>query len=137
MNILTDVKKYLVSQVKTASIPTVVGSTLGFGRNLFIGREPSAPANCLTIYPTGGYAPDVSRPTETPTVQIRIRNTSYVTGYNIGHTIIKKFHENTRICASVHGKCFAMQPQPISIGVTDDSSAHLFTCNFMFMNTRY
>ena len=51
-NLLDDVKKYFTSQSLTASIPTVVGSTLGFGRNLFIGREPSSPVNCITIYPT-------------------------------------------------------------------------------------
>jgi len=136
-NLLDDVKKYFVSQTLTASIPSVVGSTLGFGRNLFIGREPSSPVNCITIYPTGGFAPDVSRSTETPTIQIRIRNSSYPTGYKIGNMIIKKFHENTDICASSRGKCFAVQSQSIHIGITDDATAHIFTTNFMFKNIRY
>ena len=136
-NLLDDVKKYLVSQPLTASIPSVVGSTLGFGRNLFIGREPSSPTNCVTIYPTGGYSPDISRSTETPTIQIRIRNTSYPTGYKIGNMIGKEFHENTSICASVRGKCFSMQSQAMPIGLTDDSTAHIFVINFMFKNIRY
>ena len=136
-NLLDDVKKYFVSQSLTASIPTVVGSTLGFGRNLFIGREPSSPVNCITIYPTGSYSPDISRSTETPTIQIRIRNTSYFTGYKIGNMIGKKFHENTDICASSRGKCFAIQSQVIPIGITDDATAHLFVINFMFKNIRY
>jgi hypothetical protein len=69
---------------------------LTFGTNLFIGKEPATPKNCVTIYDTPGFAPylgvDGSTGYEYPSVQIRVRNTSYVSGWNMINNIKSCLH---------------------------------------------
>lgn len=136
-DLMKDVKKYLVSRTASTPIPIAVTATLGFGKNLFIGREPASPLNCITLYPTGGSAPEVVRLAQNPTFQVRIRNINWAKGYAIGNAIVKDFHMNTTVCASSHGKLFAMQSEPIPIGVNDNDTANLFTINFAVKHTRF
>jgi hypothetical protein len=67
-----------------------------FGTNLFIGKEPTTPKNCVTIYDTPGFAPylgvDGSTGYEYPSIQIRVRNTSYVSGWNMINDIKNHLH---------------------------------------------
>ncbi|MBW2030730.1 MAG: hypothetical protein JRJ31_16830 [Deltaproteobacteria bacterium] len=44
-----------------------------FGTDLFIGREPDSPNDCVTIYDTGGQEPVMNYTYDYPTVQIRVR----------------------------------------------------------------
>ena len=72
-------------------------SSLGliFARNLFIGREPTTPRNCVTIFDTYGATQDLSLVTqgyERPTIQIRVRNTSYKNGYSMINEIKSLLH---------------------------------------------
>ena len=71
-------------------------SSLGltFTTDLFIGREPPKPDNCVTIFDTfdkplltlndQGYY-DAS-------VQVRVRNNSYLTGWELAHDIMVALH---------------------------------------------
>lgn len=55
-----------------------------FGENLFIGREPANPSNCVTIFDTAGANPVLTLSKEEyeyTSVQIRIRDTSYENGW--------------------------------------------------------
>ena len=66
----------------------ITGLTLGV--NLFVGSEPTAPANVVTVYDTGGYPPDQTSNGDLiyrHSTQIRLRNTSYATGINQMQTI--------------------------------------------------
>jgi hypothetical protein len=69
---------------------------LEFATNLFIGREPSAPKNCVTIYDTSGYPPYLGLGGDTgyeyPSVQIRVRNASYINGWNMINDIKDALH---------------------------------------------
>ena len=59
-------------------------SGLTLGLNLFVGSEPTSPANVITIYDTGGYPPDQTLDGDLiyrHSIQIRLRNTSYPTGF--------------------------------------------------------
>jgi len=74
-------------------------SSLGltFATDLFIGREPTLPKNCVTIFDTPGFPPlltlDEGDPVYYyPSVQIRVRNTSYLTGWNLIHDIMASLH---------------------------------------------
>lgn len=72
-------------------------SSLGlvFGTNLFIGREPVTPIDCVTIYDTYGSAPDISLNYENnynPSVQIRVRNVDYLTGWALIENISTMLH---------------------------------------------
>jgi hypothetical protein len=67
---------------------SVLGLTLG--TNLFIGREPITPANTVTIFDTYGQAPQLNltdQGYEFPSVQIRVRNTEYVAGWDMIESI--------------------------------------------------
>lgn len=65
-------------------------SSLGltFATDLFIGREPSNPDNCVTIFDTPGREPEMTLKGKDepgyfyPLVQIRVRNNAYVDGWN-------------------------------------------------------
>jgi len=66
-----------------------------FGTNLFIGREPTTPKNCVTIYDTPGFPPYLGLTDtgyEYPSIQIRVRNTSYVDGWNMINDIMSCLH---------------------------------------------
>lgn len=74
-----------------------LGLTLGV--NLFIGFEPDtpdAPDSVVTIYDTTSFPPDFALdPGETvynSAVQIRVRNTSYVTGISLARDIMESLH---------------------------------------------
>lgn len=136
-DIITDVKKYLVARALTDTIPTALTATLGFGKNLFIGSEPATPVNCITLYPTGGFASSVSNRTRTPTLQVRVRHSNYSKGYAVTEAFIKDFHGKTNMLASAKGKCFSMQSGPYSLGKNEENTAHLFTTNFYFRNVEY
>ena len=63
--------------------------------NLFIGSEPSTPKNCVTIYDTPGFPLDLSldqKSLERPSIQIRIRNTNYLTGMALAEKIVISLH---------------------------------------------
>jgi hypothetical protein len=64
--------------------------------NLFIGREPELPKNSVTIFDTAGRAPqltvDAVTGYEFPSVQIRVRNTDYETGWTLINNIKDLLH---------------------------------------------
>ena len=68
---------------------------LTFATNLFIGKEEKTPRNCVTIFDTPGYAPDLgltSQGYERPSIQIRVRNASYIDGWNLIELIKTSLH---------------------------------------------
>lgn len=75
-----------------------VESSLGlvFSQNLFIGNEPASPSDTVTIYDTGGWKPqltfDKEEKYERPTIQIRVRNTTYTDGWDIIQSIRDSLH---------------------------------------------
>ena len=73
-------------------------SSLGliFATDLFVGKEPSEPSNCVTIFDTPGY-PDIltlegDGELYSPSIQIRVRNTSYLTGWDLANDIRAVLH---------------------------------------------
>jgi hypothetical protein len=72
-------------------------SSLGliFAANLFIGKEPSLPYNCVTIFDTPGFPPQrllTGKGIEYPSVQIRVRHTKYVSAWNTIDSIKNLLH---------------------------------------------
>lgn len=64
-------------------------------RNLFIGKEPVKPSNCVTIFDTYGTYPDLNfsnQGYEYPSVQIRVRNTDYRNGWDLAQNIVTSLH---------------------------------------------
>jgi hypothetical protein len=68
---------------------------LTFATNLHIGKEPSSPRNCVTIFDIYGFPPDLGlkdQGYERPSVQIRVRNISYRNGWTLAHDIKNLLH---------------------------------------------
>jgi hypothetical protein len=71
------------------------GLDLDFATNLFIGREPAEPDNCVTIFDTVGFAPYLGltdKGYEYPSIQIRVRNRKYIDGWTIIEGIKTALH---------------------------------------------
>lgn len=76
-----DIKDMLVAQVALG---------LTFATNLFVGKQPATPDNCVTIFDTPGFRTEQTNDSglyNQPGVQIRVRNNDYVTGYNLAKAI--------------------------------------------------
>ena len=64
-------------------------SSLGltFGTDLFIGREPTTPNDCVTIFDTPGRGPELlignASNYNYPSIQIRVRDANYLDGWNL------------------------------------------------------
>lgn len=77
-------------------------SSLGltFGTDLMIGREPATPDDCVTIFDTPGGAPQQTfiqgEDYYYPSIQIRVRNTSYFTGWNLINDIKVLLHNRAQ-----------------------------------------
>lgn len=86
-----DIKDMLVAASSSSE-----GLGLVFATNLFIGREPSMPNDCVTIYDTPSFPPDLSLdPSGTyyrSAVQIRIRDLSYPDAMVLGNNIMQSLH---------------------------------------------
>ncbi len=73
-------------------------SSLGltFATDLFVGKEPDLPDNCITIFDTPGSPPDLNYDSDNkyfhPSVQIRIRNNHYLNGWNLAQDIVDLLH---------------------------------------------
>jgi len=67
-----------------------------FKEDLFVGYEPSTPDNCVTIFDTSGYPPEVTFEGNPnfykPSIQIRVRNKSYLDGYELISGIVRALH---------------------------------------------
>lgn len=72
------------------------GLTFGAGGNLFVGKEPSTPNNCVTILDTPSSPPDLNLDKEerlyNSSVQIRIRDKSYTEGMDLARNIMESLH---------------------------------------------
>lgn len=70
---------------------------LTFATNLFVGKEPDTPDNCVTIFDTPGEPPErllTKVPTFVwrPSIQIRVRDTSYIAGWFLINQIQSTLH---------------------------------------------
>jgi hypothetical protein len=83
-----DIKDILVANVSLGLV---------FVENLFIGKEPPTPKDCVTIYDTPGFPAKLTIKGQGenyyyPSVMIRIRNHNYVDGWNLAHDIMVALH---------------------------------------------
>jgi hypothetical protein len=88
-----DVKDMLEDATWDSSSASSLG--LIFKTNLFVGKEPTKPINCVTLYDTPGFAPylglnDIGY--EYPSIQVRVRNDSYENGWVIIERIKDSLH---------------------------------------------
>lgn len=107
---------------------------LTFATDLFVGREPTNPDNCVTIYDTPGTAPQLTftqgEVYEYPSIQIRVRNRNYVTGWNLINDIKSSLHGRGQ--ETWNGTLYSLIAATDSPALLDydDSNRARFVCNF-------
>jgi hypothetical protein len=90
-----DIKDMLVADDDSSS---GVSLNLVFATNLFVGKEPAKPPNCVTIKDYPGFAPSLSlggkqdSGYEYPSIQIRVRNSSEPDGWALIERIKNSLH---------------------------------------------
>ena len=109
------------------------------GTNLFIGSEPNAPADVVTVYDSGGFAPDQTMDgsyfVNRPTVQVRVRNTSYTTGRAEAETIRDTLREVVRqtLGSDYYGIFLISDIVHLGKITTNAGLAHVWTLNFQLI----
>ena len=126
MSHANDLAIYLASKIAALTV----------GTNVFVGSEPTTPADCVTLYDTGGSAPyqDYSG-TEFvthPSVQIRVRNSAYLTGdilINDIKDVVKRI-VHTSLSGTRYDGVF-ISNEPIHLGKIDTNAglANVWTLN--------
>ena len=106
------------------------------GTNLFVGSEPNTPADCSTLYDTGGRAPyqdfDGSNWVYHPSVQIRVRNAAYLTGDILIRDIrdgVKQIVHTTLSGTRYEGVFLASDVIHLGKIDTNAGTAHVWTLN--------
>lgn len=109
------------------------GSGLGiFGEDIFVSTEPaSAPANCITVYDTGGHQDSYPDYPElgAPSVQVRVRSSTYLDGFNVARTVRSVLHGAVFPFNSTLFESIWMVGDINPIGKTQND-LRLFTLNF-------
>jgi hypothetical protein len=109
---------------------------LTLGTNLFVASEPLAPSDCVTVYDSGGGAPEQNYDGTTftyyPRVQIRVRNDAYLTGDILINDIRNSIQ--TIIHQTVEGRRYMgafVDSGPAHLGKIDTNAglAHVWTLN--------
>jgi hypothetical protein len=102
--------------------------------DIFIGTMPDTLDNCVMIDQTGGVQADRYLPVLKPTVQISVRNTSFLSGLDKISAIYNLLHQKGDNLVLESGGVDVMRidamGEPGHLG-QDDSSRHLFSCNFV------
>jgi hypothetical protein len=109
-------------------------SNLGiFGTNLFIGKEPTSPSNCVTLYDTGGSEQNARLALDEGTIQVRSRNTDYRLGYDILDSI--KMNIEGRNSIEINETIYVgfWTISNIAYITQDDIGRSIFTINFRVM----
>lgn len=111
-----------------------VGTVAGAGQwGIYVGKEPVKPDDCITVYDTGGNPDNADGPFYQPTVQIRVRSTSYALGYaKASEARDKMIIPKSRQGVEWEYTGFWLISDVAKIG-TDDSDRELFTVNLRLM----
>lgn len=116
------------------------GSEAGIGtfeQTLFISREPTSPDNCITVYDTGGFDPEVGYDYQRPTVQVRCRNKSYEAGWTLLDEVKSILHGlNNEVVGGARYIGIWTMSDITCIGY-DTNNRALFTINFRIHRTSH
>ena len=108
---------------------------LVFGTTLFIGKEPAKPINCVTIFDTSGSPPYLGLDTvgyEYPSIQIRVRNSSQVNGWNLLEELKNLLHGKAQTLCDSNRTLYSViycTSGPALLDWDDNGNCRL-VCNF-------
>mgnify|MGYP003147214508 CR=1 FL=1 len=111
-------------------------TSLTEGTDLFVSREPTRPDAVVSIFDTGGFEPASSTErNDFPTIQVRVRSTTYTLAYSTMETIKGVLHKfkNTTINSTLYQGIWASS-DIISLGY-DENDRPTLTLNFRIHRT--
>ena|SRR3972149_2719233 len=126
-----DIKEILEATGESSGFDDLIFE--GIGLNVFVGREMPQPKNCITIFDTPGFPPDLNLETqgyEYPSVQIRVRNATYINGWDIAERIKNALHgiSHTTVNATLYTVIYCANG-PALLDWDDNGNAR-FVINF-------
>ena len=110
----------------------VFGSASGW--SLAVSTEPDAPVTTITLYDTGGQAPDTDeQDLARPTVQVRVRSESYTDAYSKHMEVRSVFAAISGEQIEGHVYVFVLpETEVVHIGNNENDQV-LLTCNYRVM----
>ena len=108
-----------------------------FGQDLFIGNEPDAPDNCMTIFDTGGENSEVNYVYDRPTVMVRVRGAvdEYVIAYNKAAEIKSLLHGKTGLSINSTRYIGVWLMGDVFYNGRDEKNRPIFSVNFLIHRT--
>jgi len=112
----------------------VAETSLVFATDLFIAKEPAKPDNVVTIFDTPGFPNQLTyngdETYQFPSIQIRIRNRVYLTGWELAKEIMDHLHGRAQ--ETVNGTLYSLiramgEPVPLH---WDKNDRIIFIINF-------
>lgn len=102
------------------------------GQDLFVSFQPPEPDDCITVYDTGGYAPDIEVPLRDPTCQVLVRSTDYPVAMERAQGIYNLLHAKSNFAIGGYWVYLARaEHEPTPIG-PDENGRPEITLNFHF-----
>ncbi len=114
-----DIKDFLVSQQAGE-----------FGVDLFIGKEPSDPANCLTLFDTGGGEQNAKLALDDTDLQIRVRDVNYLDGYAKLNSVKLLLEGKESFVVNANKYIGIWATSNIAFMKRDENDRSIFTANF-------
>lgn len=103
-------------------------------KDIWIGDMPEKYNNCIAIYQTGGVKDDTGTSNlRQPTIQILVRNKSYLEAYNISyeiHTLLHRLNNVEMTDTSIMHIHNLQEPQEIAKEEMKGFTRSLFSCNY-------
>ena len=106
---------------------------LQFGDNLFIGRLPSKPDNCVVLFTNPSAPPDVALDAATinnDSFQMYVRNTSYQEAMEIAYQVIEVLHVRNRFEVNESFYLFVKETSNPFLFEWDDNNRVILIVNF-------
>lgn len=127
---LNDFAEYLAAQGVGTYEPDDVGG------DIFIGKQPPVPDNCITLYEAEGDPPDLAAPLDRPGMQVIVRHPLYYAGRARCTDVEAKLHGLTE--QVFNGTRYLLVKQtgsPIPLG-TDKNDRFEWSINYLIIKER-
>lgn len=109
---------------------------LDFGTNLFIGSEPPAPDQVVTIYDTGGYPGAANYDLRRPAAQVRVRSNNYRDGWVLANAVLNALHgKHEETWNGTRYLQILAASDVLYLGKDEQGGRFLFTANFQSQRT--
>lgn len=131
--VLESIASYLTNLTATNDICSELGTLVATGVNLFIGFEPDALVDTITLIPYGGTPPNVDNQRLETSINIRVRAKNSSRAIKVSQKIIEQFSNNH---LNGVGAIRAVQSAPIYLGKLEGGEWSVTTSNYTIKHVK-